>query len=179
MPGQGRNQRRLRLAMPRGMEDIFWTFSLALYRQEQVKEACLALQDSSSLDVNLLLYCCWAGQGGHLLSHNELRRLHGLSANWQTGILRPMRQVRQRLAKEEGAESVYQAAKSFELQLERVEQSRLLAEVPVRWGKGGRETASANLRTYLMLAAVVRDQAVNRYLDRLLEAMDALSGSAT
>ncbi len=164
--------------MPSGMEDIFWNFALALYRQEPVKEACLALQDGSSLDVNLLLFCCWAGQGGHLLSHGELRRLHSLSSNWQSGILRPMRQVRQRLAKEEGAPGIYQAAKSFELQLERVEQSRLLAEVPVRWGKGGREAAAANLRTYLMLAAVVRDQTVNRNLERLLAAMDALSGTA-
>ncbi len=164
--------------MPRGMEDIFWDFALALYRQEPVKEACLALQDGSALDVNLLLYCCWAGQGGHLLTHNELRRLHTLSSNWQTGILRPMRQVRQRLRKEEGAEGVYQAAKSFELQLERVEQSKLLAEVPVRWGKGGREAASGNLRSYLMLAAVIRDQAVNRNIDRLLDAMEALSGPA-
>ncbi len=161
--------------MPRGLEDIFWNFSLALYRQEAVKEACLTLQDGSNLDVNLLLYCCWAGQGGQILTHNQLRRLHTLSTSWQGGILRPMRQVHQRLAKEEGAEGTYQAAKSFELQLERVEQSRLLAEVPVRWGKGGRETAARNLRSYLMLAAVVRDQAVNRHLDRLLDAMDALS----
>ncbi len=164
--------------MPRGMEDIFWSFALALYRQEPVKEACLALQDASGLDVNLLLYCCWAGQGGHLLTHNELRRLHTLSSNWQSGILRPMRQVRQRLRKEEDSEGIYQAAKSFELQLERVEQSKLLAEVPVKWGKGGRDTAAGNLRTYLMLAAVIRDQTVNRNLDCLLDAMDSLSGTA-
>ncbi len=163
--------------MPKGLEDIFWDFALTLYRQEPVKEACLALQEGSALDVNLLLYSCWAGQGGHLLTHNELRRLHNLSSNWQSGILRPMRQVRQRLQKEVGAEGVYQAAKSFELQLERVEQNKLLAEVPVRWGKGGRETAAGNLRTYLMLAAVIRDQAVNRNVDCLLDAMEALSGS--
>jgi len=157
------------------MEVVFWDFSLALYRQPGVQEACLDLQDHAGLDVNLLLYCCWAGQGGHVFTHNELRRLQGLSANWQGGILRPFRQIRQRIGKESDAEGCYAAAKSLELQLERLEQSRLLAEVPVRWGKGGRDSAAANLRTYLMLAAVVRDQAVNRSLTRLLDSMEEMS----
>lgn len=160
--------------MPRGMEVVFWDFSVALYRLSGVQEACLDLQDQAGLDVNLLLYCCWAGQGGHQLTHNELRRLQTLSGNWQGGILRPLRQIRQRIGKEPGAEGSYAAAKSLELQLERLEQARLLAEVPVRWGKGGRDTAAANLRTYLMLAAVVRDQAVNRSLNALLDSMEQL-----
>ncbi|GAB5471792.1 MAG: hypothetical protein Kilf2KO_48220 [Rhodospirillales bacterium] len=157
------------------MEVIFWDFALALYRADGVQRACLDLQDSAGLDVNLLLYCCWAGQGGHVFSHNELRHLHTLSSSWQGGILRPMRQLRQRIGKESDAEGCYAAAKSLELQLERLEQARLLSEVPVRWGKGGREAAAANLRTYLMLAAVVRDQTVNRGIDRILAAMEALS----
>ncbi len=161
--------------MAKGMEVLFWDFSLALYRAEGVQEACLALQNNAGLDVNLLLYCCWAGQGGHLFSHGELRQLHNLSTGWQSAIMRPMRQLRQRIGKEVGAEGCYAASKSLELQLERLEQSRLLQEVPLRWGKGGKETAAGNLRTYLMLAAVVRDQEVNRNITHLLEKMESLT----
>ena len=163
--------------MAKGMEAIFWDFSIALYRSQGIKAACLALQDESGLDVNMLLYCCWAGQGGHRFSHEEMRRLHALSSSWQGNVMRAMRQLRQRIGQEPDAEGCYAAAKSLELQLERVEQSRLLHEVPVRWGKGGREIATANLRAYLMLAAVVRDQIVNRHLEQILDAMSSKTAS--
>ena len=160
--------------MAKGMEVLFWDFSLALYRAEGVQDACLSLQNNAGLDVNLLLYCCWAGQGGHLFSHGELRRLLDLSTGWQSAIMRPMRQLRQRIGKEVGAEGCYAGAKNLELQLERLEQSRLQQEVPLTWGKGSKETATGNLRTYLMLAAVVRDQAVNRNISHLLDSMESL-----
>ncbi|MEO1192376.1 MAG: TIGR02444 family protein [Pseudomonadota bacterium] len=160
-----------------GMEVLFWDFSLALYRRPGVQKACLDLQDGAGLDVNLLLYCCWAGQGGHVFTNKELRLLQTVSLTWQGGILRPMRQLRERIKKETGAEGCYAAAKSLELQLEHLEQSRLLGEVPVRWGKGGREGAAANLRSYLMLAAVVRNQAINRSLETLLSEMEAMGNA--
>ena len=39
----------------------FWDFSLEIYAKPGVAQACLALQDECGADVNLLLFCCWAG----------------------------------------------------------------------------------------------------------------------
>lgn len=32
------------------------------YRSDGVPEACLSLQDDHTVDVNMLLYCCWCGE---------------------------------------------------------------------------------------------------------------------
>ena len=37
----------------------FWRFSLRFYRQPRVADACIALQEESGVDVNLLLYLLW------------------------------------------------------------------------------------------------------------------------
>ena len=37
----------------------FWRFSLRFYRQPQVADACIALQEEAGVDVNLLLFLLW------------------------------------------------------------------------------------------------------------------------
>ncbi|MFB3151067.1 MAG: TIGR02444 family protein, partial [Alphaproteobacteria bacterium] len=41
-----------------------WDFALVVYRRDGVAEACLALQESQGVDVNVLLFCCWLGESG-------------------------------------------------------------------------------------------------------------------
>ncbi|HEY9550471.1 MAG TPA: TIGR02444 family protein, partial [Kiloniellaceae bacterium] len=48
-------------------ETPFWQFSGAVYARRGVAEACLALQQRHGLDVNLLLFCAWAGSNGRRL----------------------------------------------------------------------------------------------------------------
>jgi len=53
-----------------------WTFSLQHYAKPGVKEACLALQDDSGLDVNVALACLWhERRGGIPLSEEDFRQL--------------------------------------------------------------------------------------------------------
>ena len=52
-------------------ENVFWTYSLAVYRRKEVAQCCLALQDDAGVDVNLLLYAGWlAGKGQRLDSYH-------------------------------------------------------------------------------------------------------------
>ena len=50
----------------------FWAFSLDVYGRPGVAPACLALQDRHGLDVNLLLFCCWAASQGVTLDQRTL-----------------------------------------------------------------------------------------------------------
>ena len=42
----------------------FWDFSLAVWGREAVEPACLALQARHGIDINVLLFCGWAGRRG-------------------------------------------------------------------------------------------------------------------
>ena len=41
-----------------------WSFSLTLYRAEEVKQLCLELQEEAEIDVCLLLSLVWLGAKG-------------------------------------------------------------------------------------------------------------------
>ena len=42
----------------------FWDFSLIVYMTPGVGPACVALQEAHELDVNIVLFCLWAGASG-------------------------------------------------------------------------------------------------------------------
>ncbi|MGH6960545.1 MAG: TIGR02444 family protein, partial [Dongiaceae bacterium] len=75
----------------------FWDFSLALYGKPGATPALLGLQDRVGLDVNLLLYACWAGSQGRVLSAADLAAVEAAAAPWQAEIVRPLRALRRRL----------------------------------------------------------------------------------
>ena len=70
-----------------------WDFSLALYARPGAAEACLALQERHGTDVNLLLFCCWAGSRGRGLSGAELAGLIAVVSEWQLARLASHLQV--------------------------------------------------------------------------------------
>lgn len=72
----------------------FWDFSLRTYRMPGVANACLALQDEYSADINLLLYCCWVGARSGALCEEEFQRAFEFSRIWAEHVVRPMREVR-------------------------------------------------------------------------------------
>ena len=59
-------------------ETPFWQFSGAVYAHPGVAEACLDLQDRHGLDVNLLLFCAWAGVQGRVFDGGDLGLLFTL-----------------------------------------------------------------------------------------------------
>jgi uncharacterized protein (TIGR02444 family) len=75
----------------------FWSFSLALYGRPGVAPALIGLQDRLGLDVNMLLFCCWAGTVGRPLSADDIAAVEQVAEPWQAEIVRPLRAVRRRL----------------------------------------------------------------------------------
>src|SRR5215813_13964122 len=80
-----------------GGEGTFWAFSLGLYGKPGVASALIALQDRLGLDVNMLLYCCWAGAEGRRLSREDLKAVEAVADPWQSEVVRPLRALRRRL----------------------------------------------------------------------------------
>ena len=71
-----------------------WSFSLTLYRAEEVKQLCLELQEEAEIDVCLLLSLVWLGAKGTSLDRPTMISLYYSVARWQslvTGRLRDYR----------------------------------------------------------------------------------------
>ncbi len=119
-------------------DNPFWDFSLALYREPGVEEACIGLQDRLGLDVNLLLYACWiaaTGRGG--LECDDWTRLIGDTAAWRNQVVEPLRAVRRHL-KGRGdmpdAAALRERVKALELDAEHAEQLAIAAHAPPKAG---------------------------------------------
>ncbi|MEE9209867.1 MAG: TIGR02444 family protein, partial [Kiloniellales bacterium] len=65
------------------LDNPFWDFSLAVWGREAVAPACLALQERHGLDVNLLLFCGWAGRRGRALAAADIERLIEAARPWR------------------------------------------------------------------------------------------------
>ena len=140
----------------------FWEFSLRVYGCEGVAEACLALQDESGADVNMVLYCCWVGaSGGGALDARLLRRAAEMVAPWQGGVVGALRAARRRLKRgfegiaRERTEALRKSIAAIEIEAERAEQILLAEAFPPPRHDGGTPgqraaaAAAANLVAYL------------------------------
>ncbi len=132
-----------------------WTFSLAVYDRPAVATACLSLQDRQGLDVNLLLFCCWAGARGQKLTKTQLKRLVKSVAGWQQGVVLPLRAARRHLKgeRDDDAQDLRAKLLQLEIEAERQEQLRLARLLPIAAGAPEPRLAAANLLAYVTLAA--------------------------
>lgn len=73
----------------------FWNFSVDLYSQERVADACLDLQNSYGIDVNMLLFCYWHGLNLGAFPEATLAQTLALSQTWKREVVQPLRNVRQ------------------------------------------------------------------------------------
>ena len=131
----------------------FWDFSLAVWRREAVEPACLALQERRGLDVNLLLFCGWAGRRGRALDEADIGRLIEAARPWREATVLPLRRLRkwlkaQSAAPGDAAERLRARVKEDELRSEAIQQSLLAQAVPVPDGKGGPVVTAANMAVY-------------------------------
>ena len=78
------------------LDNPFWRYSLALYANTQ--PWCLQLQDQRNASVNLLLFCCYIGSKGQLLSPQQLSELQQLIDGWDRCVVKPLRSIRRQLA---------------------------------------------------------------------------------
>ena len=176
----------------------FWDFSLEVYAKEGVADACLRLQDDLGIDVNMLLFCCWAGHSGDgELGMRFIADAAGAVGAWHDEIVRPLRRVRRRLKEgfngfdEERSRKLRRQIQSIEIDSEHIEQLFLgEAFVP---GKDGDMTeairaghAAANLAGYLAVSGVAGTAGHLRHMGTLLaasfpdmkeEAVDAVMAS--
>lgn len=160
----------------------FWSFSLRLYGRPEVPPACLVLQDSSGVpvDVNIVLFCLFCAREGRDLTSRDARRMMDLTESWRHDIVVPLRSVRRALKEPPQsfagpfAEALRQRVKAVELESERLQQESLFAHLPVTdFGISEDYVASAgrNLMAYeTALCTRFNRDAVNT----LLEAFNAL-----
>jgi uncharacterized protein (TIGR02444 family) len=148
--------------MPEAADNPFWDFSLALYRRGGVAEACLALQDRHGLDVNLLLYCLWAGSRGHRLDAGEIDALSAAAGPWHEAVVEPLRAARRWLKDQKSAppgpaEALRQAIKARELEAEAIEQGILHDRMVIPPAEGTLRHGAASLMAYIDFAGIHPD----------------------
>ncbi len=154
-------------------DSAFWNFSLEVYHRAGVTEACLALQDRHGLDINLLLFCCWAGRRGRVLSASDLAGLDAAAGDWQRSVVRPLREVRDRLRGRRAefddlTEALRFEIKQRELDAEHIEQLMLERTLPLAPGAPSAAAAADSLEAYLTSIGAARTNADASDLGSLL-----------
>ncbi len=140
-------------------ESPFWNFTLGVYGRPGVSQACIGLQDRHGLNVNMLIFCLWAGSQGHPLAAGDLERLEAALTPWDEAVVEPLREVRrwlkvQDLVPREQAEPLARAILGREIESEGLAQRLMERCLPLAAGVGDGRAAAANLRGYLDLRAV-------------------------
>ena len=114
------------------LDNDFWTFSLAVYRQPNVAPQCLEIQEQLSANVNALLFCAWVGSAFSLqMDPADIAALRAANPQWHDPVVRPLRGVRSYIKTMAGDDDILQAlrqkVKALELHAEQIEQARLFA----------------------------------------------------
>jgi uncharacterized protein (TIGR02444 family) len=153
-----------------------WEYAVATYQRADVAAACLAMQERSGADVNLLLTASWLAQRGCRWRDEDVEALARHCAGWRERCVLPLREVRRYLGADDGAAGLYRQAKRLELAAERRQlqmiEAWLAERPPLADGDAGEEVLRHNLACYLGSLARVADT------DRLA-LLAALSGSAS
>jgi uncharacterized protein (TIGR02444 family) len=152
-------------------ESPFWDFSLELYGREGVPDICIDLQDRLGIDVNILLYCCWAAAcGAPMLTESEVRALDAVVRDWREEVVKPLRAARRAMKAMNATdaaghrERIRTQVKRSELEAERLQQLMLAAAMPFPVKESGesgdvRKTALANMAAYLTFLGAPPDGA--------------------
>jgi uncharacterized protein (TIGR02444 family) len=111
----------------------FWRFSLRLYRQPGVADACITLQDGCDVDVNIMLFFLWLATERRRVPTDVARAVCAQAASWRHDVVAPLRAIRRRLkggsalVERSQAAAFRTAVKAIELESERLQQEALFA----------------------------------------------------
>lgn len=136
-------------------DNEFWRFSLLVYKQNEVAKECLALQETSGVNVNLLLFCAWIGAQGIALSSENIEAASVAVAAWHETIVRALRGVRQKIKSlgVVGLDEFRAHVKDIELEAEKIEQailfdySKSITGSPA--GADRRDVITENVKKYI------------------------------
>lgn len=109
----------------------FWQFSLAFYARPGVAGACLELQDTAGVDVNVLFYLLYIATQGREVGRDDVARIDALVAAWRELAVQPLRTLRRKLKTGIApfplaeSEPLRTAVKRIELDAEHIEQDML------------------------------------------------------
>ena len=163
----------------------FWDFSLALYTRPGVEAACLDLQETHRLDVNLVLLAAWLAQDGRCLAPPLAARMRELGDGYQARVMQPLREARRALkAHDPGADldplraDCRRALLAVELDLERLEQLQLAT---LAAGAGNDATSPPEALLQRNLEVLYPDRELPRDIVSLLAArfIQPLSAAST
>jgi len=143
---------------PASQGSPFWRFSLRFYRQPQVADACIALQEEAGVDVNLLLFLLWHARRKRAFSTAEVEGLERRVGPWRNMTVVPLRALRRALkvppalVQAGTAEAFRTRIKAVELEAERLQQEAMyeLARAAL-WGREAPSldaAARANIAAY-------------------------------
>lgn len=129
----------------------FWAYSLHIYAQRGVSEACLALQDGAGADVNIALFALWAASLGQRLLPADFSAVEARVQPWRTQVIHPLRAARRalrHLATPGDARRFHASVKATELEAERQQQAMMEPMLPWRELDVADMLAEANLAAY-------------------------------
>jgi uncharacterized protein (TIGR02444 family) len=161
-------------------ETPFWRFSLNLYRQPGVSDACIALQDGCGVDVNLLLFLFWLASDDRQLSAADVKLLDDNVRDWRNLTIIPIRNARRKLkdaatlVEPARQEAFRTKVKAIELEAERLQQEALYEfsrSGPLGTAAPAAAAARANIAAY---QGVLGTSFPNQATGTLLGAFDAV-----
>ena len=124
------------VGIEKGEPTPFWTFSLSVYGRKGVPPACLTLQDTSGVDVNVLLFCLFLGTQGRALAASDAAAIAALVDPWKRDVVVSLRAARRALKEPPAGfsgpavEGLRKSVKSAELEAERIQQETLFVSFP-------------------------------------------------
>ena len=127
-----------------------WRYALRVYGSEGVSSACVHLQDTHGVDVNVLLVALHAAlEDGHAVGREEIAALDAAIAPQRENLVLPIRQIRRFLKPQPygpGSEALRNAIKKAEILAEQFEQLHL-ARAASGFPRGGGTDAAEICRT--------------------------------
>src|SRR5437870_2416999 len=137
------------------LDTDLWRFACAFYACDGVAPACLTLQESLSVDVNILLFAIYARRvRGVALDARDLGAVDALVRDWRHEIVQPLRRLRTRLkagpvpAPSAASDHLRNRIKAAELEAEQIELallSRWLERQPPAASAGRGDAANVPL----------------------------------
>ena len=172
---------------PAAQGSPFWRFSLRVYRAPGVGDACIALQETSGVDVNLLLFLLWQATERRALTAADVKALDQTIGGWRDTAVIPLRNLRRALKSSPGlvapnaAEAFRTRIKAVELEAERLQQEAMyalaatmsLGRAADRDASSPVEAARSNVAAYETVRAVAFPKAA---VDTVLTAFAKLEG---